>query len=169
MFDYQPPPRGNRVAIVSVSGGAGVLSADACIQNGLRVAELDNNTLQKIAEKMPSWAKVSNPADIEPLAETVGADDAYRIACGAAISDENADICLIIMGTTSGPEATARFLEDIKNMYPQKPVAVCILGKQQDYRQLFHAIEEIKIPVFDSVRRAVNGLAALHRYNQLKS
>ena len=44
MFAYQPPPRGNRVGIVTLSGGAGVMAADACLKSGLRLADLDQHT-----------------------------------------------------------------------------------------------------------------------------
>lgn len=168
MFAYQPSPRGNRVAIVTLSGGAGVLAADACLRSGLRLAELEHHTLQRVAEKMPSWAAVSNPVDIEPLTETVGAVEAYRIAFETALSDENVDLGLLIMGTLRMPKVGVDFLKDIKNTYPQKPIAVCIIGIQEIYEHLFRTIESVKIPVFPSVSRAVNGLAALYRYRQLK-
>jgi len=169
MFAYQPPPRGNRAAIVTLSGGAGVTAADACLQSGLRLADLAPSTLQRIAEKMPSWATVRNPVDIEPLSETVSIVEAYRIALEAVLSDKSADLCLLIMGTFRIPGVATDFLKAIKNEYPQKPVAVCVIGVQEIYDQLFCVIEEVKIPVFPSVRRAVNGLAALYRYTQLRS
>jgi acetyl coenzyme A synthetase (ADP forming)-like protein len=168
MFAYQPPPSGNRVAIVTLSGGAGVMAADACLQSGLRLAYLDPRTLQKLAEKMPSWATVRNPVDIEPLSEMVGSVGAYQMALEATLSDKSVDLCLLIMGTIRMPKVGASFLKEIKNAYPQKPIAVCIIGVQEIYDQLFHIIEEAKIPVFPSVRRAANGLASLYRYRQLR-
>jgi len=166
MFAYQPPPRGNRVAIVTLSGGAGVMAADACFQSGLHLADLGQHTLHKIAEKMPSWAMIGNPADVEPLAETVGSVEAYRIAFKAALSDESVDLCLFIMGTMRMPDISVDFLEDIKKAYPQKPIAVCIIGRRDIYEQFFHIAEDVGIPVFTSVRRAVSGLAALYRYSR---
>jgi acetyltransferase len=166
MFAYQPVPRGNRVSIVTLSGGAGVMAADACLQSGLRLAPLGPHTLQKLAEKMPSWATVGNPIDIEPLSETVSSVEAYRMALETTLSDQNVDLCLLIMGTIRMPKVDADFLKDIKNRYPHKPTAVCIIGRQEIYEQFFRMTEEVKIPVYPSVSRAVTGLAALYRYGQ---
>ena len=129
MPEAEPLPRGNRVGIVTLSGGAGVMAADACFQSGLHLAELDYHTLQKIGERMPSWATVGHPVDIEPLTETVNRVEAYKIAFEAVLSDKNVDLCLFIMGTMRMSKADVSFLGDIKNAYPKKPMAVCVNRK----------------------------------------
>lgn len=168
MFAYQPVPRGNRIAIVTLSGGAGVMAADASLQNGLRMTELSNDTLVKVAEKMPSWANVANPLDIESLAETVGSVEAYSIAFRAAMSDKNADICLFIMGTLGMPKFNAEFLAELRNISPHKPIAVSVIGRREGYEQFLQIAEKTGIPVFTSVHRAVRGLSVLNRYRRMK-
>src|SRR5579863_2637964 len=49
----QPLPAGNQVAIVSNAGGAGVLAADACGDNGLRVPALSTATRRRLASLLP--------------------------------------------------------------------------------------------------------------------
>ena len=169
MFAYQPLPRGNRIAIITLSGGAGVMSADACLQSGLRLADIEQHRLDKVIEKMPSWATLSNPVDVEPLSETVGRIDAFRIPLEVILPDESVDMCLLIMGTIRTQKGDLDYLKDIRQAYPQKPIAVCIIGTQDIYEQLFSTIEEMRIPVFPSVHRVVNGLAALYRYSQMRS
>jgi len=149
-------------------GGAGVIAADACLQSGLYLADLGHHTLQKMVEKAPSWTTVGNPVDVEPLAETVGSVEACKIAFKAALSDKSVDLCLSIMGTLRIPEITTDFLEDIKNASFQKPIALCIIGRQEIYEQFFRIAEEVGTPVFNSVRRAVNGLVALYRHSRLR-
>ena len=63
---------------------------------------------------MPSWATVSNPVDIEPLTEIMSPAEAYGIALEAALSDENVDLCLLIMGTMRMPKVSADFIENVK-------------------------------------------------------
>ena len=89
------------------------------------------------------------------------------MAFKAMRSDKNVDLCLFIMGTLRIADISADFLEDIKNAYPQKPMALCIIGVREVYEPFFRIAEEVGIPVFTSVRRAVNGLAALNRYSLL--
>ena len=49
----QPLPAGDRVAIVTNAGGAGVLAADACGDHGLRVAALSAATRRRLARLLP--------------------------------------------------------------------------------------------------------------------
>ncbi|MBN2100039.1 MAG: CoA-binding protein, partial [Dehalococcoidia bacterium] len=60
----QPPPRGNRVGIVTISGGAGVMAIDVASTQGLTLAKLSAATLDKLAAVSPVLA--SNPVDLGP-------------------------------------------------------------------------------------------------------
>jgi len=73
---WQPLPEGNRVAILSNAGGAGVLAADACVHNGLVVPQLAEQTRDKLAALLPAQASVDNPIDT-----TAGIDAATFAAC----------------------------------------------------------------------------------------
>jgi len=165
-FAYQPIPRGNRIAIVTLSGGAGVMAADASVESGLALARLEPETLAKIKEKLPPWANPRNPLDVEPLAEVVKAEGAYRLGLKAVLSDPGVDLALLIMSTFQMPQVHAEYVLEATRAYPQKPVAVCIIGDASIYSQFFQVMEEAKIPVFVSVRRAVSSLAALHKYRR---
>lgn len=165
-FAYQPLPRGNRAAIVTLSGGAGVMATDICLESGLRLARLEPNTLARIKEKMPSWARPGNPLDVEPLSEIVMQEGAYRLGLDAVLSDPGVDLALLVMTTFKMPKFHANFLLEVTRTHPEKPVAVCIIGEAAVYTQFFQIMEEASIPVFVSVRRAVASLAALYRYRR---
>ncbi|MBI4192500.1 MAG: acetate--CoA ligase family protein [Betaproteobacteria bacterium] len=63
-FSRCPLPQGNRVAIVTTSGGAGVWMADACETAGLEVPLLDDETQRALAEYVPSFGSTVNPVDL---------------------------------------------------------------------------------------------------------
>jgi acyl-CoA synthetase (NDP forming) len=63
-FSRCPLPQGNRVGIVTTSGGAGVWMADACELAGLSVPKFDNATQQALAAHVPSFGSTNNPVDI---------------------------------------------------------------------------------------------------------
>ncbi|MDD4858832.1 MAG: CoA-binding protein [Dehalococcoidales bacterium] len=167
MFACQPVPKTSRTAVVTLSMGAGALASDFCYESGLELVKLKPATLEKVARKSPSWAKLTNPMDIETMVELVGPVEGYRTAIEAALADENVDQCLIIGATVLQTESDVRFLESVRKAYPQKAISVCILGAKDVYERLFPAIEKYQIPVFPGLRRAVNALAALNRYRQL--
>jgi len=62
---HQPPPKGNRVAIVSGGGGFCVTVADACATHGLEVPELDADTQKRIRSLFhPYSPQPKNPVDM---------------------------------------------------------------------------------------------------------
>ncbi|MEM3442470.1 MAG: CoA-binding protein, partial [Candidatus Bathyarchaeia archaeon] len=95
-FALQPLPKGNRVAIVTISGAGGVMAADECAKFGLELAPLSDETKEKIRGYMPSWAVVNNPVDVEPLFETVGPEEGMRISVEAVLEDDNVDDVLVL-------------------------------------------------------------------------
>ena len=163
-FAYQPLPKGNRIAIISLSGGAGVMATDACLERGLVLASPAEQTLARFREKMPPWSIPGNPFDIEPLSEVVTQEGAYRLSLDVLLSDPGVDLALLIMSTTRTPQIHADYVVEVARAHPEKPVAVCIIGEASFYHRLFQIMEEANIPVFVGVRRAVASLAALYKY-----
>ena len=167
-FAYQPLPRGNRLASITLSMGAGVLATDACLEHGLVPARFGGHTLARLKEKMPAWASPGNPLDAEPLSEVITQERAYRLGLDVALSDPGVDLALLILATFGMPRVHADYVLEVARAHPEKPVAVCIIGKAALYSQLFKIMEEAGIPVFISVRRAVASLAALYKYRQFR-
>jgi acyl-CoA synthetase (NDP forming)/GNAT superfamily N-acetyltransferase len=87
---WQPLPAGNRVAILSNAGGAGVLAADACIHNGLVVPALAPDTAATLARLLPAHASIANPVDT-----TAGVDATTFGAClEVLLADDGIDAVL---------------------------------------------------------------------------
>jgi acyl-CoA synthetase (NDP forming) len=59
-----PLPKGDRVAVVTVSGGAGIWGADAVSAQGLQVPELSDGVQAAIRGLIPSYGSPRNPIDI---------------------------------------------------------------------------------------------------------
>ncbi len=59
-----PLPKGDRVAVVTVSGGAGIWGADAISAQGLKVPELSDGIQATIRGLIPSYGSPCNPIDI---------------------------------------------------------------------------------------------------------
>ncbi len=59
-----PLPKGDRVAVLTVSGGAGIWGADTVSLQGLQVPELSAGIQDKIKQWMPSYGAAKNPVDV---------------------------------------------------------------------------------------------------------
>ncbi|WP_300457596.1 acetate--CoA ligase family protein [Desulfobacula sp.] len=69
VFSSLPLPRGNRVAIMTLGGGWGVITTDLCAENGLEVPDLSLEIIERLNRILPSFWSHGNPVDI------VGEDD----------------------------------------------------------------------------------------------
>lgn len=63
-FATAPLPRGDRVAIVTVSGGAGAWVADTLAAEGLQIPELSDTLQTQVRVLIPSYGSPRNPVDI---------------------------------------------------------------------------------------------------------
>lgn len=61
---YQPLPKGNRFAVVTFSGGQGVIAADAAAEAGLTIADFCSATIHRLSSVFPRLA--ANPVDVGP-------------------------------------------------------------------------------------------------------
>ncbi len=59
-----PLPKGDRVAVLTVSGGAGIWGADTVSMQGLQVPALSAGIQSRIKQWMPSYGAAGNPVDV---------------------------------------------------------------------------------------------------------
>jgi len=124
----QPLPAGNRVAIVSNAGGAGVLAADACGDHGLRVPALGAATQHRLASLLPSGAAVTNPVDTTPPA----GPDVFRACLEQVAADDGIDAILAV----TVPTALADLSPALRAAEVAKPLAAAILDQRDTVRLL---------------------------------
>jgi len=64
VFSSLPLPRGNRMGIMTLGGGWGVVTADLCMENGLQVPRLSDTIINQINKILPPFWSHTNPVDI---------------------------------------------------------------------------------------------------------
>ncbi len=98
MFDVatllanQPPPKGNRVAIITNSGGLGNMCADACETHGLTVPPLSRVAAEALGAFLPADVSVANPVDMVVSA----APEDYGRAIQTVGEDPDIDAVIVI-------------------------------------------------------------------------
>lgn len=63
-FSSLPLPQGNKVAIITLGGGWGVITADLCARYGLAIPELPADLRRSIDKLLPDYWSRSNPIDL---------------------------------------------------------------------------------------------------------
>jgi acyl-CoA synthetase (NDP forming) len=120
LLSHQPVPRGARVAILTNAGGPGILAADACEANGLRLPPLSDATRAELRSFLPAAASVNNPVDMLASAPP----DHYRRALAAILRDESIDsiITIFIPPLVTEPDAVAAAIAAAVEGTRDKPV-----------------------------------------------
>jgi acyl-CoA synthetase (NDP forming)/RimJ/RimL family protein N-acetyltransferase len=124
----QPMPSGNRVAIVSNAGGAGVLAADACGDNDLKVAVLSEATQRRLRKLLPSGAVVAGPVDTSAAVSR----RAFRSCLELVAKDDDIDAVMAI----TVPTALGRLTPAILGTAIAKPIVAVTLDQQESVRLL---------------------------------
>ena len=110
-FSLLELPKGNRLAIIVLSGGEGVMATDSCGMNGLVPASLSEHTHQRLKEIYPPWEIPLNPFDAGVCMEFNLSDLSLFFRNLAAIPrDENVDCAIMQMP----PNIFAELLDEIQ-------------------------------------------------------
>jgi acyl-CoA synthetase (NDP forming) len=128
LFAAQPLPAGDRVAIVTNAGGAGVLAADACGDHGLRVPAFAAATRRRLAGLLPPGAAVRNPIDTTAAVS----QDAFRACLEEAAADDGIDAVIAV----TVPTAIADLGQAVSAAHVTKPLAAVVLDQQETVRLL---------------------------------
>jgi acetyltransferase len=116
-----PLPKGDRVAVLTVSGGAGIWGADTVSMQGLKVPELSAGLQAGIRKLMPSYGAAGNPIDV--TAQGAGTGGLQKSIDLLDASDE-IDAILVVLSLSS--EVRVPFKEaELKHVIAaqNKPVA----------------------------------------------
>ncbi len=163
VFDRCPVPKGNRLAVVSITGVGCVLTADAVSDSNLRFAELSKETLGDMRSVVPDWAPIRNPVDMWAAIERHGVEPAYQVLCQAALQDQGVDALMVIF--TLIEECAfdaATVLAQLRIAHPDKPIVAAFLGGEAKLEQQWRKdFSHAGLPAYASVRRAVVALDAL--------
>jgi len=165
VFDYSYIPRGNRVGVVTYSGGVGAMVADACGEFGLKLAEISKDTVEKIRPVLPPSTKVSNPLDCFAAGAPPNITDIYQVAISAFLEDANVDIVLpcFLVHSVMWDIDFEYIISELKQTR-NKPLIAWMLGDEGLVTENKNNLEENGIPVFASPERAVRAIGALWKY-----
>ncbi len=159
---------GDRLAILTNSGGAGLLAADALSAAGGRLADLSDNTIAALRAVLPpSWC-CQNPIDLGAAASGKN----YSDTLAQLIGDREIDAIAVLNSPTAlvAPEECAQAVVDtVKAAAPTalagKNIFAAWLGEEsaQIGRQLF---AESRIPIYETPDSAVAAFMHRVRYRQ---
>jgi acetyltransferase len=156
---------GNKLAVITNGGGAGVLSADRAGDLDIDLPVPSKNTIATLSKTLsPYWSK-DNPIDI--LGDATA--PSFGLAVEAALEDENYDGVLVMLTPQAMTDATAA-AKAVIGAIPKgntKPVLACWMG-ETSVLEARKILNENGIPDFEVPEHAVEAFSYLarHEYNR---
>lgn len=153
--------RGRRVGVLTMSGGAGVLIADALDRNGLELARLDAETADKLGQIVPEFGSTRNPVDL--TGQFLSKPGMLRAALGCLLEDANVDAVVFFLGLGRRyGEQIAQTLREVVATASKPLLVAWIAGPAPIIAQL----RSEGVPVLPSATRTVRALGALARFGE---
>ena len=156
-------PGGRRLGLITISGGVGVLMADAASDHGLDVAPMGEESQKKLVDMLP-FAAARNPVDV--TAQVLNELDLMPEFFATMLGEGGYDVLLAFFTSIAASPLTAgHFLEAMGTLRQEHPEAFLVLSvlasgeAKADY-------EALGFPVFEDPSRAVAAIAALTRFTE---
>jgi len=162
LFESQPFCSGERVGIVTNGGGLAVIAADSVEENGLKLAELSPESVERIRERVPAYVNVKNPLD---LSGDAGAER-FEVAINAMLEDENVDSIVVgvLFQTESIDSRVVSMIVGASNLKRKPIVVVCPGGEYAEVHS--RILENCGVPTYTSSSSAVRALRKLVDYSK---
>ncbi|MBP1748612.1 MAG: CoA-binding domain protein [Deltaproteobacteria bacterium] len=160
-----PALKGRRLALISRSGGHGVLCADAAKRYGFGFAAFSDNFFAGMYEKKLNVIAATNPLDIGDVYDL----DEYCPILEMALKENDVDgVAFVITYSSETDGAKVRnFLTFASGIIPKydKPVALCVVTNRSEW---FAIKEAADIPVFTDVDQGMKALSWSLRHYEAK-
>jgi len=170
IFASQPLPAGNRLGIMTFTGGVAVLAIDEGAKFDLALTSLSPETAEMLNNIFPGFGQ--NPVDLGPVMAAVkDAFDRYPEILRAVLSDANIDGLFNVLWANPSGHIVKRYIEAYESLKGEnsKPLVSWIYGPNAELSsELAGRLEEMGFPVFRSPESAIKALGLAWRYAQWK-
>lgn len=158
------PMRGRRVAVITVSGGGGIMAADACEEHGLELAEFTPATMDALRGIYPSWMQPGNPLDVWPAAIGKFYPEVFIRCFELVTNDPNVDGIVCIGGSFGVGSFDISDFMQLSAERRDKPIVWWLHGRKgPGVAQKVEATR--KLAVYSTADRAVRALARVAHYH----
>ena len=160
-------PLAKGVAVVSGSGGAGVIAADMAARHGVPMPQPTEKTTAVLKSVVPEFGAARNPCD--PTGQVLSVPESYGKCCRALLDDPQYGVLLCAMSVAAHETGSARAstIAELARSQP-KPISVVWVSEwlQGPGSDAYEGDE--KIGLFRSLDRCYAAIAAWQRWNEAR-
>lgn len=162
-FENFPTPKGNRAAVITNAGGPAILAVDSLEREGLLLADLSQETKNKLREIVHPEGSVQNPVDLLPG----GTAQQFKSVNEIAAQDENVDIIVSIFVE---PIMVPAFevIEGINSITSDKPIFQVVMPLPESWEK-YRRDSLTKKPLFRNPEDPAKVISNILFYSKRKS
>ncbi len=152
-------PKGKKMAIITISGGGGVVVADKCPEYGLEVVSLTDYTQDKLREFFPAYGSVRNPVDL--TAQLFIDTGLFQQALRLVMQDPEVDVGGFFYNLEMpDPEAAKKIIEVYREV--DKPLVIFTWPTGQDYAlEAKKSLVQAGVPVIEHIPSGLWAISSL--------
>lgn len=149
---------GDRLTIVTISGGGGIMMVDAAVRAGLTVQPWSPSWTDRLRSLIPPFGSAANPVDV--TAELIYRPELLEAVLAQCAEHPDTDLVAVLLGNVAGREDELVALLDKAHRASTKPLAVAWVGGSG---KAVAKLRAVGIPAYSEPARAVTALAVLRQ------
>jgi len=167
-FSTQPIPKGNRVGIITNTGGPAVIATDELVSAGLVLPPLSERAQKILKETMLPEASIGNPIDVV----ATGGGKHFRSALDVLMEEDTIDSIYINFVTApfTDTDEVARQIVEVNKM-KKKPIVCNFMtnSSMERYQVTTKIMKDGGVPCYAFPTTAAKALGALYKYHKVRS
>jgi len=163
LFSKGRVPKGNRVGILTSSGGGGIIMADYYTKMGLRIPEPSRQTEKLASKEIASFGKVANPFDL--TGQIFSDPDLFKRCMKLFLDESDFDIIQVNISMVAGESGVKRGLHILESARNSTKPVVTWWGAGSLSDQGVRVLNDSEIAVFRSPKRCAAAVKALVEYH----
>lgn len=167
-FSTQPIPKGNRVGIITNTGGPAVIATDELVNAGLQLPPLSDKAIAILKETQLPEATIGNPIDVV----ATGGGIHFRSALDVLMDEENIDSIFINFVTApfTDTDEVARNIVEV-NSLKRKPIVCNFMTNLsiERFQTTAKILKEGGVPCYSFPTTAAKALGALYKFHKVQS
>ncbi|MBM2813449.1 MAG: acyl-CoA synthetase, ADP-forming [Ignavibacteria bacterium] len=165
-FAAQPIPKGNRIGMITNTGGPAIIATDELVEGGCEIPPITERAEKILKGTMFPAASISNPIDV---VATAGAPQ-FRSALDVMMDEEQIDAVYINFVTPPfvDCESVAKEFAEVSRQR-RKPIVCNYMTDKAQWTETTRILQDGSIPCYDFPGTAAKAMTSLCRYGKLKS
>ncbi len=167
-FSTQPIPKGNRVGIITNTGGPAVIATDELVSVGLQLPPLSQKAINILKETQLPEATIGNPIDVV----ATGGGIHFRSALDVLMNEENIDSIFINFVTApfTDTDEVARNIVEV-NRLKRKPIICNFMTNLSidRFQTTAKILKDGGVPCYSFPTTAAKALGALYKFQKVQT